>query len=101
MKKSGTIWPRAGAEVGASVDAVIAPQAYQVTTEVIAEGHHLRLKAPAQLVHEALVGRRRRGVHDPLLGDAQSVAAQAPGGQRLEGVASGPPGRAPPHRDGV
>src|SRR5271165_3487564 len=37
-----------------SVDPVIAPQAHQVTVEVLAERHHLSLEAAAQFRHHAL-----------------------------------------------
>src|SRR3954453_11110878 len=60
MKKSGILVALPRAAAGASVDAVIAPEAHQVPVEVIAHGLNLALETATQLEHQLWVGGSRR-----------------------------------------
>src|SRR5271165_6694918 len=51
------LWGDSRSGADGSGEAVIAPEAYEITAEVVTEGHDLRREAPAQLAHELLIGR--------------------------------------------
>src|ERR1700722_8195944 len=66
-----------------SVEAVIASQAHEVASKVLAQGENLRLVATAELEHHAVV-RGRRGSHQHAF--AQAYEPSGPlGTERLDG----------------
>ena len=66
-----------------SVDTVITPERHEVTAEVLAQRHDLRLEATTQLGHELFIGGARVTPNDAFLGRIARTAPQLAGCNRL------------------
>src|ERR1035438_1905269 len=103
MKKSGTrpsCRPTSGGSVGL-LDIAIAPKADEITVQILAERHHLRLEASAQFTHQLLVSRAGIGKDHPALRGIERLTAQPSGSESLDGLLDGQRAWAPADRERV